>query len=145
MKGRPESIGFLLAIVSRLMRRRFEQRLQDTSLSLPQARALVFLSHHEGVRQVTLADFLEVQPITLVHLIDQLEAAGLVERRPDPADRRAHRLYLTEAAAGPLADAEKIGHQVRAEAARGLSTDEVDAVMHALRTMRENLRPETIS
>ena len=72
MKLRQDSLGFLLADVSRLMRRAFQQRLEGSSLTLAQARALVYVGRHEDVRQVDLADMLEVQPITLARLIDQL-------------------------------------------------------------------------
>ena len=75
-----DSLGFLLADVFRLLRQNFQRRLEGSSLTLAQARALVYLSRHEGVRQVDLAEMLEVQPITLARLIDQLADAGLVER-----------------------------------------------------------------
>src|SRR4051812_9261819 len=99
MELRHDTLGFLLADVSRLMRRAFQQRLEGSSLTLAQARALIYVSRHEGVRQIDLADLLEIQPITLARLIDQLAAAGLVERRPDPTDRRAYQVFLTSAAA----------------------------------------------
>ncbi len=139
MKAQQESLGFLLANVSRLMRRAFEQRLQDSSLSLAQARALVYLSRNEGIRQVTLAEFLEVQPITLVPLIDQLEAAGLVERRVDPLDRRAYQLFLKAPAAAELAAIEKVAAAIRADALHDLSRAQIDTVFVALHQMHDNL------
>src|SRR5450631_3665986 len=108
MKLRQESLGFLLADVSRLMRRAFERRLDGSSLTLAQARALIYVSRHEGVRQVDFAELLEVQPITLGRLIDQLAETGLVERRPDSADRRAYQIFLTPAAASHLAAIETV-------------------------------------
>ena len=99
MTTHQDNLGFLLADVSRLMRRAFQQRLEGSSLTLAQARALIYVSRNEGVRQVDLADLLEVQPITLARLIDQLAGDGLVERRSDPADRRAYHIFLTPAAA----------------------------------------------
>lgn len=89
-----DGFGFLLSDVSRLMRRAFQSRLRDTDLTLAQARTLVHLSRREGLRQVELADLLEIQPINLARLIDQLTAKELVERRADPTDRRAYRLFL---------------------------------------------------
>jgi DNA-binding MarR family transcriptional regulator len=73
-----ESIGSLLANVSRLMLRAFERRLQGCSLTHAQARTLVKISRHEGIRQVTLSELMEIQPITLVHVIDQLVEEKLV-------------------------------------------------------------------
>jgi len=136
-----ESLGFLLADVSRLMRRAFQQRLEGSLLTLAEARALVYVSRHEGVRQVELAELLEVQPITLARLIDQLAAAGFVERRPDPADRRAYRIYLTADAAPQLAAIKQVTTAIRADALRGLGKQEAAAVLSALRKMYDNLTP----
>jgi DNA-binding MarR family transcriptional regulator len=139
MESRIESIGALLSNVTRLMRRAFEQRLQTCSLTQAQARALVKISRHEGIRQVSLSELLEVQPITLVHLLDQLVDAKLVERRPDPTDRRAYQLYLTAAAAPQLAEIETVIEAIREDALRGLSEHEIEAVMTALHKMHANL------
>jgi len=134
-----ETLGFSLANVSRLIRRDFERRLQGTALTLAQARALVYVSRHEGIRQVDLADLLEIQPITLVRLIDQLADAGLIERRADPDDRRAYQLYLTAHAGPQLAMVRRVAAAARARALRGFDSEEAAAVMAALRRMRENL------
>ena len=139
MKSRQESLGFLLADVSRLMRRAFQQRLEGSSLTLAQARALVYVSRHEGVRQVELAELLEVQPITLARLIDQLAEAGVVERRADPADRRAYQVFLTPAAAPHLAAIEEVAAAIRADALRDLGEQQAGIVLSALRKMRDNL------
>src|ERR1035437_8958339 len=116
MKSQQESLGFLLSSVSRLMRQAFEQRIEGSLLSLAQARALVYIARNEGIRQVSLAELLEIQPISLVHLVDQLEKAELIERRPDRADRRAYQLFLTPAAAPQLAAIEQVITVIRADA-----------------------------
>lgn len=139
MEPRKESLGFLLIDVSRHMRRAFQRQLEGSSLTQAQARALIYVSRHEGVRQVELAELLEVQPITLARLLDQLAEAGLVERRPDPADRRAYQVYLTPDAAPHLAAIEQVTAAIRADALRELDEQQVATVMHALRTMRDNL------
>lgn len=139
MEPQKETLGLLLVDVSRRMRRAFQQQLEGSSLTQAQGRALVYVSLHEGVRQVELAELLEVQPITLARLLDQLEEAGLVERRPDPADRRAYRVFLTPAAAPHLAAIEQVSAAIRAEVLRNLDDHQIATVMHALRTMRDNL------
>lgn len=139
MELRQDSLGFLLADVSRLMRRAFKQRLEGSSLTLAQARALVYVSRHEGVRQIDLADMLEVQPITLARLIDQLTDSGLVERRPDPNDRRAYRVFLTPAAAPHLAAIEQVAATIRAVALLDLDEQQAATLLLALHTMRDNL------
>jgi MarR family transcriptional regulator, transcriptional regulator for hemolysin len=59
---------------------------------------LARLDRFEGLKQSELAGMLDLQPITLTRLLDRLCVNGLIERRPDPNDRRANRLYLTRAA-----------------------------------------------
>jgi DNA-binding MarR family transcriptional regulator len=141
VKARQETLGFLVAGVARQMRRAFHQRLTDPSLALTlaQARALVHVSRHEGVRQVELAALLEIQPITLARLIDHLAQSGLVERRADPADRRAYRIFLAAGARSQLSTIDRIGAAVQAEALRGLGEKEVATLFRALRAIRDNL------
>ena len=134
-----KDLGFLLADVARLTRQAFQRRLEHSSLTLAQARALVYVSRHEGIRQVELAELLEVQPITLARLIDQLAQSALVERRADPADRRAYRLFLTPGAASQLSAIEEVAASVRADALRGVDEQESAVVLSALRKMRDNL------
>ncbi|MFZ6044626.1 MarR family winged helix-turn-helix transcriptional regulator [Pseudomonas sp. CR3202] len=139
MAALEESLGFLIADVSRLMRRSFEQNLTGSSLTLSQARALAHVARNEGCRQVELAERLEIKPITLARLLDQLEQAELVERRPDPDDRRAYRLYLREQADKALADIRTAGAAIHVTALQGISETEAMVLASALRKLRENL------
>lgn len=139
MELNQDSLGFLLADVSRLMRRAFQQRLEGSSLTLAQARALVYVSRHEGVRQVDLAEMLEVQPITLTRLIDQLADAGLVERRADPADRRVYQVFLTPTAAPHLAAVRQVATAIQADVLRDLDEQQTAVVFLALRKIRDSL------
>ncbi|MDE2301867.1 MAG: MarR family transcriptional regulator [Sphingomonadales bacterium] len=91
-----ENFGTLLAQVARLMRRSFDERARGIGVTRPQWQVLSLLTRHEGINQGGLADILEVEPITLGRMIDRLQEADLVERRPDPADRRAWRLFITD-------------------------------------------------
>lgn len=139
MEPSQNSFGFLFADVFRLMRRTFQQRLEGCGLTFAQARALITVSRNEGVRQVDLAELLEVQSITLARLVDQLVEAGLIERRPSPNDRRAYQIYLTEAAAPHLATIDKIANSIRDDALRDLDERQVGIIFLALRKMRDNL------
>jgi DNA-binding MarR family transcriptional regulator len=91
------------------------------------------------VRQVDLAELLEIQPIRLTRHIDNLEKLGLVERRPDPSDRRAYHIFLRPKAKAVLADFESTAKAIRIASARGLSSAQVDALHEALGTIRSNL------
>jgi DNA-binding MarR family transcriptional regulator len=82
---------------------------------------------------------MELEPITVVRLLDRLQAAGLVERRADPTDRRARTLYLT-AAARPLLERIRIlGDEVEAEALDGICQTERDIVIRVLISMKSNI------
>lgn len=139
MDPRQEGIGFLLADVSRLMRRAFVKRMTESTLTLAQARALLHVSRREGIRQVELAEILDVQPITLARLIDQLAENALVERRPDPTDRRAYQLFLTPAAAPHLAAIDQVTAEIRADAMHDISKQQADLLLQTLKKMRDNL------
>lgn len=139
MKTGKDGLGFVMSDLSRLMRRAFAQRFADGPLTMAQARALVFVAHHEGVRQVDLAELLDVQPITLARLIDQLAESGLVERRADPTDRRAYQIHLLPAAQPHLRAIEQVAQTIRAEAVGGLDPVDVETTLRVLRAMRANL------
>lgn len=135
----PDNLSFLIADVSRLLRRTIARRLEGSELTFAQARVLVHLARDPGLRQVELAARLEVQPITLARVLDSLEARGLVERRPDPGDRRAWRVFVTTAAHARIASIRRIGESVRSEALTGIAPAQVDELLRALARMRANL------
>ena len=89
-------IGYLLADNSRLARWAFDQQVREIGVTGPQARLLLTLNRRPGENQGFYAEQLEVEPITLCRMVDRLEEASMVERRPDPADRRAWQLHLTD-------------------------------------------------
>jgi len=89
-------IGYLLADNSRLARWSFDRQVREIGVTGPQARLLLTLNRRPGENQGFYAEQLEVEPITLCRMVDRLEEASMVERRPDPRDRRAWHLYLTD-------------------------------------------------
>lgn len=122
-----------------MLRRAVARRLEGSELTFAQARVLVHLARDPGLRQVELAARLEVQPITLARLLDQLALRGLVERRLDPDDRRAWRVFVTSSAQELLASIRQVGASVRADAVAGVAPAQVDAMLQALAQMRQNL------
>ena len=135
----PQGVGFLITDVSRRLRRAFQKRMVGHSLTLAQARALVYVSRHQGIRQVDLAEMLEVQPITLARLIDQLESHELVQRRSDPTDRRAYQLHPTEKAQPHIKEIHSVIDGIREEVLGDLSDEEVSIVFSALTKIRDKL------
>jgi MarR family transcriptional regulator for hemolysin len=136
-----DPLGFLLVDVARLLRRRFEKALENAGLGLTvaEARTLAFVSRHPGLRQSTLADELCVEPMTLVGFLDRLEAAALVERIPDPADRRAKLIRLTPNAASIVRRIRAIGKQVREDAERGVDPVAIESMRVALLKIQDNI------
>ena len=134
-----DSLGFLISNVSRLMRRRFDERARAIGVTRAQWRTLVVLSRNEGINQGGLADLLEVEPITLCRMVDRLAEAGLVERRRDPADRRAWRIHLTDAARPLLDQLRGIADQMIAQALDGISADRQAALFDTLHDLQANL------
>ncbi|MGV8916993.1 MAG: MarR family winged helix-turn-helix transcriptional regulator [Pseudomonas sp.] len=133
------TMGFVLHDVARLMRKRFEQRARHTGLTRSQWHVLAMLAMHEGLHQKALADLLEIESITLVRLLDKMEANGLIERRKHPTDRRMLLLFLTDQAR-PLLDVMRgLGAATRSEATLGFSEAENAQLLHLLAKMRANL------
>ncbi len=133
------SLGFLLGDVSRLIRMRFDARAEELGLTRAQWRVLAQLRRREGINQSALAELLEIEPITLVRHIDRLVAKGLVERRPDPKDRRAWKLYLKEEVQPVLDQLRQLSEQTRNDALAGIPPEQRDQLIDNLLTMKVNL------
>src|SRR5262245_51945340 len=139
MKPEHASIGLLLIDTGRVLRKRFEQNVRGTGLTRAQWQVLKEINLKEGINQGMLAELLEVEPITIGRLIDKLEKAGLIERRPNPADRRAWSLYLLPAAYPLLETLKNIAAETRAELLQDMSDAEIDEAMRLLARMKDNL------
>jgi DNA-binding MarR family transcriptional regulator len=133
------SLGFLISDTARLMRRRFDQRARHLGLTRAQWQVLAHLQRNEGINQIGLADLLEVEPITLCRTVDRMEEGGWVERRPDPKDRRARLLFLTERARPLISQMRSIAEEIYAEALAGLPADTRELLTEMLMGMRANL------
>jgi DNA-binding MarR family transcriptional regulator len=134
-----DMIGSLLADVSRLMRRSFDARARAIGVTRAQWQVLSVLARHEGVNQGGLAELLDVEGITLCRMIDRLEEAGLVERRPNPADRRAWCLFLKDRARELLEELKPLAMDLIDESMTGLSDDDLTHLHQSLERIRTNL------
>lgn len=130
------SLGFLLHEVTRLLRRNFGRRM---ALTQAQWRALAYLSRNEGINQAGLAEVLEVRPMTLARLIDKLQEAGWVERRNNPDDRRACRLYLTDRAGPLIKEMHQLGMETTEQALADFSPGDRQRLTESLCAMKRNL------
>ncbi len=135
----PDNLGTMVADVSHLMRRAFDERARSSGLSRPQWRVLTMLRRHEGINQGGLAELVEVEPITLCRMVDRLQEAELVERRADPADRRAWRLHLTDKARALLEEMRPMAFSLFDDAMAGLDPTERSDLFRMLERIRTNL------
>lgn len=134
-----DNIGTMLAQVARLMRRNFDERARSIGVTRPQWQVLSSLARHEGINQGGLAEILEVEPITLGRMIDRLQEAGVAERRADPADRRAWRLFLTDKGNQLIDQLRPLARETLEIALDGLDGAQREEMMTALERMRGNL------
>jgi len=133
------SFGFLIHDIARLLRKRFDQRARALGLSRSQWQVLFYLSRREGTNQSGLAEILEIENITLGRLIDRLEEAGWVERRPDPNDRRARLLFMTPKVAPVMERMRALAELTRNEALDGLPTGQRELLIDMLTHVRANM------
>jgi MarR family transcriptional regulator for hemolysin len=133
------TLGFLLHEVARLLKRRFEHNARGSGLTRSQWQVLAYLANNEGINQSGLAELLEIEPITLGRIIDRLEKRGLIERHPDPSDRRAWLLHLTPAARPKLTQLRKLGDVTRGEALAGVPQADTERLLRTLQALKANL------
>jgi DNA-binding MarR family transcriptional regulator len=139
MAQQMRELGFLISDVARALRTAVDQRARRIGMTRAQWALLYHIERIKGARQVDLADLMELEPMTVARLIDRLEAAGCVERRPDPADRRAKRIYLTKKAGPMLEQLRAIGDELMAEAFGGLTPAQRTQLFELLATLKGSL------
>jgi DNA-binding MarR family transcriptional regulator len=137
-----ETFGFLVTDVARMTRALLERRIAAAGLGVTpgEARALLHVVALKAGRQIQIAERMGVEPMTACAYIDKLEKQGLVMREADPDDRRAKQVRATEAAR-PLIDAlQAETAAMRADILTGLTPQEYETTMAALRLARANLQ-----
>jgi len=132
--------AFSLNDVARMLRTYADQKASHFGITRAQWVVLVRLDRFEGLKQSELAEMLDLQPITLTRLLDRLCGSGLIERRSDPNDRRAKRLYLTAAARPLLERLGDLGDELMTTALAGVDRESVERMVAQLAIVKENLR-----
>jgi MarR family transcriptional regulator for hemolysin len=133
-------IAVNLMDVARMLRTYADQRARQFGISRAQWVVLIRLDRSEGLKQSELAEILDLQPISLTRLLDRLAENGLIERRADPNDRRANRLYLTPAARPLLEQLAKLGNDMMETVLDGLDGNANEQLLRDLALMKDNLR-----
>ncbi len=133
-------LAFSINDVARLLRTYADQSAARFGMTRAKWAVLARLDRFEGLKQTELAEMLDLQPISLTRLLDGLAESGLIERRPDPDDRRAKRLYLTPGARPLLERLTELGEDLMETALAGLKPADVHALLAHLATVKENQR-----
>lgn len=139
-QSRNREFAFILNDVARLLRTYADYKAAHFGITRAQWAVLVRLDRSEGLKQSELAEILDLQPITLTRLLDKLCDSGLIERRPDPVDRRAKRLFLTAAARPFLKKLSRLGEDLMATALVGIERESVEWLIAQLSIVKDNLR-----
>src|ERR1700686_906483 len=119
-------LAFTINDVARMLRTYADYRGAQFGVTRAQWAVLVRLDRFEGLKQSELAELLDLQPITLTRLLDRLADSGLIERRADPNDRRANRLYLMPAAKPLLGQLAELGADMMETVLEGLSATSIE-------------------
>jgi MarR family transcriptional regulator, transcriptional regulator for hemolysin len=131
--------AFLIHDVSRLRRLMFDRIVRGLGTSRSQWWVLAFLSRADGAPQTNLADELDVGKVGLGGLVDRLEEAGMVERRPDPIDRRVKRVFLTKEGRRFVSQNKQLDKRVNETTLNGVSAEDFEITMRTLEKMKMNL------
>ena len=132
-------LGFLIHDVSRLRRSVVDRVLKPLGVTRSQWWVLAFLSREDGMSQVALADELDLGKVALGGLIDRLEAARLIQRKPDRVDRRIKRVFMTKKGADLIHDIRESVSGAEEEVVTGIPARDLQATVRALRAMKSNL------
>jgi DNA-binding MarR family transcriptional regulator len=133
------SLGFLVHDVARLMRRAFDRRVKHLGLTRSQWFVVAHLYRTDGQTQRHLADELDMQRAPLSKLLDRLEAGGWLERRADPVDRRAKRIYITNKIDSLMVEGISVGEILSDEIFAGIDDDAREEFLNILVQAKSNL------
>lgn len=132
--------AFTLNDIARMLRTYADHKAAQFGITRAQWAVLVRLDRSEGLKQSELAEMLDLQPISLTRLLDKLAECRLIERRADPDDRRAKRLFLTPAARPLIEKLGVLGEDLMAMALRGVAPESVERMVEQFGVVKENLR-----
>lgn len=138
----PDALGFVLIDVARMLRSAFERRIATAGLGLTpgEARALVHVAALEGSRQLDIAQRMGIEPMTLSTYLDRLQSLGFIERRPDPADRRAKLIFATPAADDVITNIRIEQIDLMQLVTSGIGEADLELVSDRLKRLRANLK-----
>lgn len=136
---KPEPLDLLLAQVSRLHYHRSHELLEAIGLYRGQPPLLRALREQEGLTHSEVAERLRVTPATITRMLQRMEKAGFITRRPDPADQRVSRVYLTDAGRAVQSELQHVVRTMEADEFCGFTEQERVQMRQFLLRVRDNL------
>ena len=133
-----ETLPFEISETAHALRKAFDRLAVGLGVTRAQWKVLFKLTRRPGLRQVELADLLDLEPITLCRIVDRLEEAELVERSRDPEDRRAWRLHVTAKAQPLIEKLQAVGAELVDQAFAGIDPKDIEIARKVLAQAREN-------
>jgi DNA-binding MarR family transcriptional regulator len=134
-----KELAWEIAETHRALRRYYDRRASALGVTTSQWRVIAHVGHSPGLKQVELAERLDVEPITAGRILDRLEEARLIERQPDPADRRVWRLFLTGKAEPIREKLSDLADDMAAEAFQGFELQQLELIRAQLALVRDNV------
>lgn len=128
---------------SRLLRNYIDHRAKARGSTRAQWIVLFRLRQQEGLSQVDLADVLELQPISLVRLLDRLVEHGLLERRHDPRDRRANQLFLTARGRQLVDELDSLRDAIAIDVLQDVSAEAIETSLATLRDIKDRIKAQS--
>jgi len=133
--------GFLVHDVSRIRKKVVDQAVSPLGITRSQFWVLVNIARYgdDGIAQTELARLMSVGKVSLGGLIDRMEANGILERLPDPSDRRAKKVFITEKGEELLQRLQEVAEKINKQIMRGISSEQNKMLDNMLKTMKRNL------
>lgn len=132
-------LGFYIHDTSRLRRVIYDAALKPAGVTRSQGWVLAYLSRQDGMAQSELAGQLDLGKVALGGLVDRLEASGLLERRPDPNDRRVKRVFLTPAGRKVVDKMRQVSAPTNEKIVAGVSAKDVRTTVKTLKAIKSNM------
>ena len=138
-----ETLDFILANICHLHHMRARQIFQEVGLHRGQPPVLMELWKQEALTQTDLAERIKITPATLTKMLQRMEKAGFILRKPDPSDQRITRVYLTEFGKTVQGRVEAMLQELEAETFAGLIQEDLELLRGLLIKVRDNLQRAT--
>ncbi len=133
--------GFLVHDVSRIRKKVVDKAVAPMGITRSQFWVLVNIARYgqDGIAQTELARLMSVGKVSLGGLIDRMEANGILERLPDPVDRRAKKVLMTEKGEDLLHRLQEAALEINKQIMRGITKEQNKLLDGLLHTMKHNL------